>query len=121
MANLSYNYSGEWDDVCKALRNYPTDLILKRICKEEIEFQKNAPTSEVTGTKWVEYNVFNTRTRDSKKKESVITTWNLIDLAFYAVNASNDFRGNICFVIICFFRFFSLLNLFGFKFIVLLF
>lgn len=93
LANLSYNYSGEWDDVCKALRNYPTDLILKRICKEEIEFQKNAPTSEVTGTKWVEYNVFNTRTRDSKKKESVITTWNLIDLAFYAVNASNDFRG----------------------------
>ena len=93
MANLSYNYSGDWDDVSKALRNYPTDLILKRICKEEIESQKGASNSEVKGTKWVEYNVVNSRTKESKKKESLITTWYLIDLAFYAVKASNDFRG----------------------------
>ena len=67
MANLSYNYSGDWDDVSKALRNYPTDLILKRICKEEIESQKGASNSEVKGTKWVEYNVVNSRTKERKK------------------------------------------------------
>ena len=94
MSNLSYNYSGEWEDVRKALRNYPTDVILKRICKEGIEFEKSAKKSDVRRTKWVEYQVFNTQKRAYEKREILIATWNLIDLAYYAVMASNDYRGD---------------------------
>ena len=94
MANLSYNFSGNWEDVYRVLRNFPTEVILKRIGREAIELQKDIKNSEVSGTKWIEYKAFNTKKRKYENQKSIITTWNLIDTAYYAVIASNDYRGN---------------------------
>lgn len=88
MANLSFNYSGEWADVCHVLRCFSTDTILKRISTAAIALQK-----ESHGVKWVEYDLFDTVKRTSEKKKSVITLWGLIDLAYYTVVVSNDYRG----------------------------
>ena len=43
--------------------------------------------------KWVEYELFNSTTRVFQKQKSVITVWGMINLAFYTVVASNDYRG----------------------------
>ena len=93
MTHLTYNFSGDWVDVSKALRCFSTDTVLKRISKEAISLSKNTENKEALGTRWVEYNPLNTITRVYEKKNSLITVWGLIDLAYYAVLASNDYRG----------------------------
>lgn len=93
MVNLSYNYSGEWEDVSQVLRTFSADTILKRISREAIEIQRNKNASDPPAAKWVEYTIFNTRTKRNEIKKSLITMWSLIELAYYAVKATNDYRG----------------------------
>ena len=94
MANLFFNYSGEWEDVAQVLRRFPANEILKRIGKEAILLQETRNGGEIHGARWVKYKVLNTRTRTTSEKESIITIWGLIDLAYYTVIASHDYRGN---------------------------
>lgn len=93
MAKLSYNYSGEWEDVCQVLRHFSTDTVLKRISAEAIALQNDSNKTGSSVARWVEYDRFNTSTRAFEKKESALTVWGLIDLAYYAIVASNDYRG----------------------------
>ena len=93
MPNLVYNYSGDWEDVCQLLRRFSNDTVLQRISLEAIALQNKSEDNETPGTRWVEYAVLNTTTRVFEKKKSIITVWGLIDLAYYTILASNDYRG----------------------------
>ena len=95
MANISFNLSGEWDDVRQVLRHFSAETILKRISSEAIALQKSIDTNNRECVKWVEYELFNSTTRVFQKQKSVITVWGMINLAFYTVVASNDYRGYV--------------------------
>lgn len=94
MANLKYNYSGEWEDVRRVLRNYPANEILKKINRESIALQESLKVSKIPAARYAEYTIFNLKTKTLEKKETIITTWNLIDLAYYTILATHDNRGN---------------------------
>ena len=93
MPNLSFNFSGEWEDVRQVLRRFSADALLTRISIEAIDLQKRIDRNDESCARWIEYDLFNTATRTFEKKESVITVWGLIELAYYAIMASNDYRG----------------------------
>lgn len=93
LANLSFNFSGEWEDVRQVLRRFSADAILMRISIEAIDLQKRIDGDDKSCVRWVKYDLFNTTTRAFEKKESVISVWGLIELAYYAIMASNDYRG----------------------------
>lgn len=94
MSKIAFTYSGKWDDVRKHLRHFPTNEVLKKINEISYSLLLNFQENDLSATHEVIYTILNKDTGKPKKKSSIVTAWSLIDLAYYAICASNDHRGN---------------------------
>ena len=94
MSDITFNYSGKWEDVCKHLRHYPSNEVLKKINEISYSLLVDPKESDLTAAHEVTYTILNKSTGISEKKSSIITAWSLIDLAYYAICSSNDYRGS---------------------------
>ena len=94
MSKIAFTYSGKWDDVRKHLRHFPTNEVLKKINEISYSLLLNFQENDLSATHEVIYTILNKDTGKPEKKSSIVTAWSLIDLAYYAICASNDHRGN---------------------------
>ena len=90
---IKYNFSGKWDAVSNVLRQFSVADALKRINKESIALFYNNSNSDIRGTKRVKFNLFHKGNPFPEQHEVMIMAWALIDLAYYLIKTSNDFRG----------------------------
>lgn len=90
---IQYNFSGEWDDVSSFLRKYSTENVLKEINKVSIDLFFNKNDSNFKATKRVEFPLYGKRSGIPQKQEAIIMAWALVDLAYYIIKTSNDYRG----------------------------
>ncbi len=90
---VKYNFSGREEDVNRLLRMFSTKDVLARINRESAEMLRNAATSKTPAVESVSYNVYGSYGLVPKKKESRVAAWDLIDLAYYMVKWSDDYRG----------------------------
>lgn len=88
---IEYNFSGKWDDYKALLRKFSLDSILR---------YANAVSTKLCfgdGTKhshtMVSIPIMAKGSGLWEKKPVLLTTWSLIDLAYNAVKATNDFHG----------------------------
>ena len=90
---IRYNYSGQWEDVKRLLRMFSTKEVLARVNCESAKLIQTAGSSDMSAVESVFYTVYGANGMIPQKKQSMITAWNLIDLAYYMIIASDDYRG----------------------------
>ena len=90
---IKYNFSGKWDDVSNVLRQFSVADALKRINQESNDLFYNNSNSDIPAAKRVKFNLFHKGSTFPEKHEVMIMAWALIDLAYYLIKVSNDFRG----------------------------
>lgn len=92
---IKYSFTGKLDDVSSFLRQFNTVAALKRINRESNEILFNSSHSDIHGAKEVSFSIRRIGHNNSEKKETILTAWNLIDLSYYMIKFSNDYRGKI--------------------------
>lgn len=90
---LAYSFSGDFDEYKTLLRKFTLDQLLMRINFETSELLRNEHGSFALGVKSASYPLINYSTKERSTQNVYVTGWNLIDLAYYAICSSNDFRG----------------------------
>jgi hypothetical protein len=75
------------------LRKFRLDALLTKISKEAVALFENVNEDGLRGFKWVQIDLSDKRTRCTIKQDVVVTAWGLVDLAYEAVLATNDYRG----------------------------
>lgn len=87
---VKYNFSGLDSDVSRVLRTFSADSVLKKINRETTKiFQSD---SKAKGIEYVMLPMVNTVTKRKSLQPVIIQAWGLIDLAYYEILYSNDFR-----------------------------
>ena len=87
-----YKFTGSKEDYYTALRQFELDELLIRINRESIAILYNSNHNAV------EFFSIPLRSIDNKqttRQEIIVSAWQLNDLAYHAINASNDYRGII--------------------------
>jgi hypothetical protein len=92
-SKIEYNFSGKWDDVSGLLRKFSTDDVLKRVNRESVDLLKNRDESGLLAAKRVSFTMYQQNNRIPWHKDAIITAWTLIDLAYFSIIVSNDYRG----------------------------
>jgi hypothetical protein len=92
-SKVGYNFSGKWDDVSGLLRKFSTDTVLKRVNRESVDLLKNRKEHGLPAAKHVNFKMYKTKRRIPYYQDAIITAWTLIDLAYYSIITSNDYRG----------------------------
>lgn len=92
-APIGYKFSGCLNNYRDLLRKFRLDELLKRINKESnlILFKKNDKIG--FGLNCTKYPTTDAKTYRRYMQEVYVSAWNLIDLAYYAIMFTNDFRG----------------------------
>lgn len=90
---IKYNFSGKWDDVSNVFRQFSVADALKRINRESNDLFCHNGNSDICGVKRDKLNLFHKGNPFPEKHEVLIMAWTLIDLAYYLIKTSNDFRG----------------------------
>lgn len=88
---VGYDNSGNEDAVRDLIRCYSTDEVLKKINEEATKISQN--NGGLVGAERVTYTVYKKKSRFPIKEKAIIQSWSLIDLAYYAILYSNDYRG----------------------------
>ena len=88
---IGYDKSGTEDAVRDFIRAYSANEILKNINEESTSIFLNR--GELTGAKRVTYSVYERKSRIPIKEKAIIQSWSLIDLAYYTILYTNDYRG----------------------------
>ena len=88
---IGYDFSGDEDSVKRLIKNYSTSDVLKWINQEANDIFNN--NQEIRGAKRVTYPVYRKHSRIPILEKAIIQSWSLIDLAYYSIVFSNDFRG----------------------------
>jgi len=94
-ARIGYSFSGDANEYTCLLRKFRLDSLLIRISKESVAVMHNDDSKDRYGVKWTQYTLSDIKTRRSHKQDVVVTAWGLIDLAYEAIMASNDYRGRV--------------------------
>lgn len=92
---IKSSFTGKLDDVSSFLRQFNTVAALKRINRESNEMLFNSSHSDIHGAKEVSFSICRKGHNNFEKKETILTAWNLIDLSYYMIKFSNDYRGKI--------------------------
>lgn len=92
---VKYNFSGRWEEVLELLRSYSTADVLKRINKESVDLFYNNSNSDIKAVKRVVLPLYKKGSVVPEKQDVFIMAWSLIDLAYYMIKTSNDYRGKI--------------------------
>lgn len=88
-----YNFSGEEKDIKNLLRLFQTDELLKRINKETVDILNHSKEDGLFAAKRIMLPLQMMNSNIVHKQDSIITIWGLIDLAYYSIKYSNDYRG----------------------------
>ena len=89
--SITYNFSGEEDDFVRLIRSYSTCAVLKMINQESnMLFQRK---TSIPGAENTNIELFNPKTKKRVFYEITLKSWDLIDLAYYSILHSNDYRG----------------------------
>ena len=92
---LTYNYSGRREDLIQMLRHYRLDELLRYISSYASELIKHRQPNEVYGVRVESYIVQNAATRNYEEMDVFVTAWDLVDLAYEAILATNDYRAGL--------------------------
>ncbi|NLD10802.1 MAG: hypothetical protein GX671_03485 [Clostridiales bacterium] len=76
------------------LRKFRLSSLLKRINQESLSLFNNNEQNEPVGIKWTNFTLYTEAYRRPHKQDIVITAWDLVDLAYDAIVATNDYRGS---------------------------
>lgn len=87
---VGYDNSGNEDAVNNFIRAYSTNEILKSINEESNKIFNDK--GDLPGAERVTYTVYN-KSKSPIEQPAIIQSWSLIDLAYYAIIYSNDYRG----------------------------
>ena len=90
---MKYNFSGGFVEYKRLLREFKLDKLLMRINKETAEMMSRETHDISYGVKSVRYLLTNQETGITKAHDTFVTAWSLIDLAYNAIIATNDYRG----------------------------
>lgn len=90
---IKYNFSGKWDDVSELLRRYATSDVLKRINRESVDLFYNTSNSKIRAVKRVSITLYQKGSMIPEMREIFVMAWSLIDLAYFMIKTSNDYRG----------------------------
>ena len=92
---IAYNYSGTHEDLSSLLRRFRLDELLRYISNYSAELMRRHRSDTPKEAAWEKYYVLNSSTRRIEEKETLVTGWGLIDLAFQAIISTNDYRGKV--------------------------
>lgn len=90
---IKYNFSGNEDDYKKLLRQFTLDKLLIRISQESINLLSHK-SEHLFGVEKKSYTMVNAANGIPKEQELLVSAWGLVDLAYDAIGASNDYRGD---------------------------
>ena len=74
-------------------RKFRLDALLARISKEAIALYHNVIEDNLHGFKWAELELADQKTKRPMTQAVAVTAWGLVDLAYEAVQSTNDYRG----------------------------
>lgn len=89
--SITYDFSGDENKLRDLLRCYSVSAVLKNI-----NLESNHLFSDDTGFLGAErrkFKLLDVKTKKNESYETIIQSWNFIDLAYYSVLYSNDYRG----------------------------
>ena len=92
--NTKYHFSGEQRQYETTLRQFTLDELLKQINKESVRLLYDN-NRDHQAMKAVHVPIMQLSTKRIENKDVFITAWELIDLAYNAICATNDYRGKI--------------------------
>lgn len=75
------------------LRKFQLDELLKQINIESAELFANFRSADISGTNLTSFSFVEVHTGIRHEQPVYITGWNLIDLAYYAIKYTHDYRG----------------------------
>lgn len=88
---IEYNFSGKWDDYKELLRKFSLDSILKYVNIQSTKLCLGEGTKHSHKMISVPFTAKGSGVWE--KRTVLITIWNLVDLSYYAVMATHDYRG----------------------------
>lgn len=88
-----FHFSGKWDDYIRTLRQFTLDELLTKINEESTKILFKENKDQVNALKRVTVPIMNLATNQQMKDEVLVSAWQLIDLAYNAIVATNDYRG----------------------------
>ena len=83
-----------WDEYRRFLRQFQLDDLLKKVNLESYSFWPKGTHDLCIGLRQVQYAVLDPKTKTMKTFSSFCSAWGLIDTAYHAILATNDFRGS---------------------------
>lgn len=92
---VRYNFSNKWAEYSSLLRKYTLDDLLKHISWLSYKVFFRGKDEGTFGVVMQECTLVNSRTGRKERNPVIVTGWGLIDLAYHAILATNDFRGKI--------------------------
>lgn len=90
---VRYSFSNKWAEYSSLLRKYTLDDLLKHISWLSYKVLYQGKENATFGVVKQECTMFNSRTGKRERNPVFVTGWGLIDLAYHAMLATNDFRG----------------------------
>ena len=90
---IEYNFSGEWDSYNRLLRKYQLSGLLTEIGKLSNDIFFDSEKGHCRGVLHKKIHNVDAIKKTKRQDDVILTAWNLIDIAYYAIISSNDFRG----------------------------
>lgn len=91
---IRYSLSGDANEYKNLLRKFRLDALLLRINQESAAIMRNEGASDMYGVKKAQFLLTDGKSGRSQKRDVFVTAWGLVDLAYEAIMASNDYRGS---------------------------
>ncbi len=89
--SITYDFSGDENKIRELLRCYSVSAVLKKLNHESIHLLSN--DTDIRSVERIKIKLLNLATKKYELHETFIQSWNLLDLAYYSVLYSNDYRG----------------------------
>ena len=91
---MANDFTGDLAQLKQLLRNYRLDKLLRVISAEGYKLMSTPQTGLTPGVKEESYRAIIASTRASVTRKVFLTAWGLVDLAYYSILFSNDYRAN---------------------------
>ncbi len=89
-----FKISTQYEVIQSQLRRYRVDESIKVINRESVALFENHSNSELGIAKMIDIPIFVRGNRIPQHMQHYITPWNLVDLAYFLIKESNDYRSS---------------------------
>ena len=90
---ISYNYSGDYNDIKTLLRKFTLQSLLKAVADYSSDLLSDHLAESGHPFRNAAINGMDSTSRKRISQEVIITAWELIDLSYWGIVATNDYRG----------------------------